>query len=175
MFSNPGTGASDNWPLAELNGHTLIIKPTAHEPSILTQFGEKDAIRVNVVSLNTGECRHDVLWFGGGVIGALKREIGNLVLAQVTQGQPKPGQAPPWVLAPMADDPATVDAATKWVTANPGAIDGPAPAFAQPTAPATPAAPAVPPIGGNTPAPTAPAAPAVPPVGTAAPAATGVI
>jgi hypothetical protein len=148
QFSAPG--GSGGVALADLLGHAAIIRPTSHEPSIPTSFGDKDAIRVDVADLTSGEYHPDALWFSGSVIGALKGRIGQLVLAQVAQGDAKPGQSPPWRLIPLTDNADVVAAAEAWLAANPGlltteftapattATTPPAPALAPTVAPAAP-------------------------------------
>jgi hypothetical protein len=134
--------------VGDLNGHALIIRPLSHETGIPTSFGEKDAIKCDVADLTAGTYHPDCLWFPGGIIGSLKGRIGQLVLAQVAQGEPKPGQSPPWILLPLAENPDVVAAANAWLAANPGKLDT---AFAAPTPAAPVAAPAAPAL-----APTAP-------------------
>lgn len=136
-FSDPGVGG-DKLALADINGHAVIVKPLAHEHGIVTSFGERDAIRCHVADLTTGTFHADVLLFAGGVIGALKTRIGELVLAQVAQGTAKPGQSAPWMLAGMSGNPQVVQAAEAWLAANPGLLDT---SFSAPATPAAPAAP----------------------------------
>jgi hypothetical protein len=159
-FNDPAP-SGDSMPLEGLNGHTVLVKPIAHEAGIVTTFGEKDAIRINVVDLNTGEHALGALWFAGAIIGSLKTQVGQYVLARIAQGNAKPGQKPPWLLEAAASDPAAVAAAEAWLAANPGVLDG----F---TAPAAAPGPVL--NGGAIPAPplgapaAAPAAAVVPPL-----------
>lgn len=121
---------------ADLNGHLLICYPLSVEKDIPTTYGAKDAIRINVADLTTGEFHGDALWFGGYLIGGLKNSIGTPVLAVMGQGEAKPGQSPPWKLLDRSQDPASIEAATAWLNANPGRLSGQGLAA---TAPATPA------------------------------------
>ena len=138
QFAAPAAGG-DGVKLSDLLGHTIIAKPTAYEPSIATSFGDTDAVRVDVADLMTGEHHTDALWFPGYVVGALKGRIGELVLGQVAQGDPKPGQSPPWIIEDRSTDAATIAAAEKWLAANPGKLDTAFAAPATETADAPPA------------------------------------
>jgi hypothetical protein len=138
-FAAPAAGG-DKLALADINNHAVIIRPVSYEQSIPTTYGDSDAIKVDVVDLTTGLFHEGVLWFSGMVIGALKSRIGELVLAQVTQGTAKPGQSPPWVLASMVDNEQVVAAANAWLAANPGKLTA---ALAAPATPAAAPAPQV--------------------------------
>jgi hypothetical protein len=139
QFADPTQGSVLK--LDDILGHAILVKPLSHELAIPTAFGESDAVKVNVVDLTTGTFHENVLWFPGYVVGSLKTQIGKLVLAQVAQGTPKPGQSPPWVLNPMSGNPEVVAAAEAWLAANPGVLD----TFAAPAATPAPtvAAPVV--------------------------------
>lgn len=174
MFNDPQPAGGDSLPLKDIAGHYVIVKALEYLPAFPTSFGATDAIRVNVADLSTGTLSHDVLWFGRAIVPGLRNSIGQpgYTLALVAQGEQKPGQDPPWILSPASDRPEVVAAATAWIAANPGALDGTpitAPALAAPAAPAAapvqPMAPA--PAAGVAPV----AAPVAPPVAPAAPAA----
>jgi hypothetical protein len=137
-FADPAPAGS--LPLEGRVGHYVLVKPVAYRDQVQTTFGAKDAIEVNVVDLSTAEHENGVLWFAGKVIGSLKGQIGQLVLAQVTQGVAKAGQSAPWELVGASQIPEVVAAAEGWLAANPGALDGI-------TSPAAPAAPSAAPAG----------------------------
>ncbi|MFG0329833.1 MAG: hypothetical protein ACF8PN_08050 [Phycisphaerales bacterium] len=163
MFVNPSAGG-DRLSPGDVYGHLLIVKPIVHQTGIQTEFGEGDAVECNVADLSTGEFHSSVLWFSGALVGALKKSIGEMVLAVMSQGEAKPGKSAPWILQGMADDPASVQAAQAWLQANPGLLEGvsnPAPAAPAP-APAVAPQPQVAPVAPVQPAPVAPAAPAQP-------------
>lgn len=145
-FAAPATGGG--WTPADANGHLLVIEPSAHETGIHTSFGEKDAIRATVHDIDTGETVEDALIFPGGLIGALKPRVGQQVLARLSQGVAKPGQAPPWTLIDASADAAAVSRATAYLTAYQAGN------YAAPAAPTAPVAAAAAPVaaGGEDPA-----------------------
>jgi hypothetical protein len=131
-FTAPATGGDTLKP-ADVLGHALIIRPSEIVCDIETTFGPTDAVRVNVADLTTGELHTDVLWFPKGLLAALRSKLGANVLAQMAQGTAKPGQSPPWTLADLSTDAATVAHAEKWLAANPGKLEGaPAPVVTSP-------------------------------------------
>lgn len=166
QFASPATTAQ--LPPADVNGHLLLIKPLTFETGIQTTLGLSDAVRCDVADLSTGHLHEGVLWFQKVLIASLQTRIGQMVLAVMTQGQPKPGQSPPWILNDAANDPNAVGAAQAWLAQNP-TFDPSRPAVASP-APAMPTAPVYQPA----PTPAAPTyqQPAYAPAQTTAPAAT---
>jgi hypothetical protein len=156
-FDAPGT-AGETFKPADAKGHLLLIQPVEHRNGIVTTFGEKDAISVNVVDLDdhdptTGEVGRvylGALWFSGQLVGSLKSKIGRKVLGRMSQGVAKPNQSPPWFLTAANEDPAAVARATEWMRGHPGALDGltsPAPVAVTPA----PAQPVTAPAGSSTP------------------------
>ena len=139
-FAAPAAGGSgDSLAPADVEGHVLVVEPQEYVASITTSFGDKDAIRVNVHDITTQTSHADVLWFPGGLIGALKGQIGKRVLGVMTKGTAKPGQAAPWLLQDASTSAPAVAAATAYLTAATAAtLAAPAPA----AAPAPVAAPA---------------------------------
>jgi hypothetical protein len=138
-FAAPGSGGSgDSLAPADVEGHVLVVEPTEYVPSITTSFGDKDAIRATVHDITTGTTAVDVLWFPGGLIGALKGRIGQRVLAVMTRGTAKAGQAAPWLLQDASSSQAAVDAATAYLTGTVAA-----------TLAAPAAAPAAPPVAAS--------------------------
>lgn len=139
-FAAPAAGGSgDSLAPADVEGHVLVVEPQEYVASITTSFGGKDAIRVNVHDITTQTSHADVLWFPGGLIGALKGQIGKRVLGVMTKGTAKPGQAAPWLLQDASTSAPAVAAATAYLTAATAAtLAAPAPA----AAPAPVAAPA---------------------------------
>lgn len=136
-FEAPGTGGGgDSLPPADVEGHVLVVEPSEYVPSITTSFGDKDAIRCTVHDISAQTTSHDVLWFPGGLIGALKGKIGSRVLAVMTRGTAKPGQAAPWLLQDCSTSEQAVAAATAYLTAQTSAT------LTAPAAPAPAAAPA---------------------------------
>ena len=139
-FAAPAAGGSgDSLAPADVEGHVLVVEPQEYVASITTSFGDKDAIRVNVHDITTQTSHADVLWFPGGLIGALKGQIGKRVLGVMTKGTAKPGQAAPWLLQDASTSAPAVAAATAYLTATTAATlaapaAGPAPAAAAPVA-----------------------------------------
>jgi len=116
----------------DVEGLALLVKVRDYRTGITTAFGEKDAVELDCVVLKTGEHNASCLWFGGRIIGKLKGKIGALVLCKVERNHAdaKPGQAPPWDLIGLSGVPEVVEAADKWLAANPGVMDN---AYADPT------------------------------------------
>lgn len=96
--SPPGSGID----FKELNGALLLIEVISIETGIQTSFGSNDAVRADVHVLDgpkAGERFLDTLIFPKVLQGQLKRSVGQKVLGRLGQGQAKPGQSPPWLLA----------------------------------------------------------------------------
>lgn len=102
--AKPSAGGIDYDPL---KGKLLVIEPLVLETGIKTTYtkpGEagSDAMRADVYVL-TGANTHDefldTLIFPRVLIGQLKRSIGEVVVGRLGQGEAKPGQSAPWVLA----------------------------------------------------------------------------
>ena len=113
-FSAPSSGGS-GLKQADLEGHVLVVEPQEYIPSMVTSFGDKDAIRVTVHDITTQETHEDVLFFGA-LIGSLKPQVGKRVLGLMGKGVAKPGQAPPWVLTDLSTNEQAVAAATAYIT-----------------------------------------------------------
>ena len=140
-FAAPAAGGSgDSLAPADVEGHVLVVEPQEYVASITTSFGDKDAIRVNVHDITTQTSHADVLWFPGGLIGALKGQIGKRVLGVMTKGTAKPGQAAPWLLQDASTSAPAVAAATAYLTAATAYLTQQTASTL--TAPVTPAAPA---------------------------------
>jgi len=132
-FNPPSTaGEGDRLDVKTVNGHVVLIYVKSYEAAVQTTRGERDAVRLNVADLDTGEHYIDVLWFPKVIVGTLKRQVGSVVLAQVGQGVPKPGQNAPWVLNDATSAPKAIAAAEAWLAAHPGVLDE-APTFNAPT------------------------------------------
>ncbi|MBM9432365.1 hypothetical protein [Flaviflexus equikiangi] len=99
---------SDGITWADVNGALLIIRPTSIEAGIQTSFGAADAVRADVWVVDgpsAGEFHDDTLVFPKLLQSQLKSRINQVVLGRLTQGQGKPGQSAPWLLAePTAQD-----------------------------------------------------------------------
>jgi hypothetical protein len=130
-FMAPQTGGGDKLPVADVNGHFVLIHLSSYEENITTSNGPANAVRCNVADLSTGTHHLDVLWFPKVIVGSLRNQIGQLVLAKVAQGVAQPGKSAPWILEDASTNPEVVAAAHKWLDANPGVLTG-APAVAAP-------------------------------------------
>jgi len=124
MFSAPTPGGGDKLPVADINGHFVIVHVTSYEENITTVNGPANAVRVNVADLSTGTHHLDVMWFPKVIVGSLRNQIGKTILAKVAQGQAQPGKSAPWILEDATGDTAVVAAAEKWMAANPGVLTG---------------------------------------------------
>ncbi|GIG63668.1 hypothetical protein Lfu02_80400 [Longispora fulva] len=154
-FAAPAASGGDKLAERDVLGHLLIVRPVEYVEQITTAFGDKDAVRVSVVDLDatdpdTGQPGHrfdDVLWFGGRLVGSLKRQLGDTILGRMAQGTLKPGATgkPPYELSDATSDPSAVARAEAWIAANPRftapASTSPAPAPAASAAPAPAAVP----------------------------------
>lgn len=133
--SQPGQFA-----LKDYLGRLVLFTVHAHEADIQTAFGVSDAIRADVVVLDGADAPEeiaDALIFGRAVVGSLKGNVGQQVLARIGQGTARPGQSAPWVLNAYSDTDAQV--ATDYVTRKAaGGMKQPGPSG--PTAVPSPAA-----------------------------------
>src|SRR2546429_3487893 len=139
-------------------GHLLIVRPSEHVTGINTTFGEKDGIRADVCVLTMpddhgqpGKVYRNILWLQGKLVGGLKSQIGELVLARMALGSPKPNQKPPFELDSALEDAACVAAAEAWINAHPDFMTtlkppaaAPAPVPVAPPVPPPPVPPATP-------------------------------
>ena len=126
--------------VADLNGHLLIVTPVEYKTGINTVNGVAEAIKVNVVDLDTNEEHLSLLWFNVALRNALKPLLGQKVLGRIGQGAAKPGKNAPWILIDATGDAAAVARANAWIA---GGIAAPATAAPVATATAPTPAPAV--------------------------------
>lgn len=103
-FAAPATQSGDSVKPAELVGHLLIITPLEYKPSIVTSFGDTDAIAVDLIDLTTNEEFKDVLFFNAALKSSLKPNIGKVVLAKMNLGAAKPGKSAPYILDAVTDE-----------------------------------------------------------------------
>ena len=104
-FAAPAApGAGIKW--ETLSGRLVLVQPHSLETGITTAFGVADAIRADVVILDgpdAGTKHDDTLIFPKVLQSQLRNQVGQKVLGRVTQGQAKPGQSAPWILAEATD------------------------------------------------------------------------
>ena len=135
-FESPATSTVGPKP-ADLQGHLLIITPTSYETGIQTSLGEAEAIRCDIIDLDTDEEHVEVLLFNAALRSGLKSRIGSQVLTRIGQGVAKPGKSAPWILLDATTNPDDISKATTYIATK--ALGGVA-APATPTpATATPA------------------------------------
>ena len=119
MPTNPFTapapaGSGLKW--ADLLGRLLVIEPKG-VTNVDTALGPRDAVRADVHAID-GEVEdfEDALVFPKVLQGQLRGKVDQMVLGRLAQGQAKPGQSAPWVLAdPTQADMATAEA---WLAAR---------------------------------------------------------
>lgn len=104
-FASPAAaGGGIQW--VDVKGSLVLIEVLSVETGINTSFGATDAVRANVSVVDgdkKGERFDDTLIFPKVLQGQLKSRIGQKVLGRVTQGQAKPGQSAPWMLADASE------------------------------------------------------------------------
>lgn len=138
MFAAPSTIGGDTLKAKDVQGHLLIVRALELREKVKTDFGESDAVAVNVADLDTGQTYRNALWFGVALVNGLKSQInGQPVLARMGQGTAKPGQSAPWTLIDATGDAAAVAKAEAWLGANPDFLNS---SFSAPAPAAAPAA-----------------------------------
>lgn len=123
-FKAPTAGGGDHLALADVKDHFVLLYVNEYIAEMTTANGVSDAVNISVADLTTGEHHINVLWFANVIVGSLKRQQGEFVLAKVAQGIPKPGKNAPWILEDATGNPEVLAAAQKWVAANPGVLEG---------------------------------------------------
>lgn len=101
--------------LDDLNGRLLLIDVLDQKHDVPTNYGPKNPVSANIAILDgpdKGTQHENVLLFPMVLIDQLKVKVGRTVLARLVQGNAKPGQKPPWLLAGATDD--DVKIATKY-------------------------------------------------------------
>ena len=102
-FSDPGTGG-DRLDYNDVNGALLLFDVKGVEDRIVTTYGEKSAVRADVVILDgarKGELLADTLIFPLVLQGQLRGKA--KVIGRLEQGTAKVGQKPPWRLADASE------------------------------------------------------------------------
>ncbi len=147
--------ASSGFEMKDHLGHLVVIDVTKLEEGIVTANGTRDAIRGTVHDITLGETFEDTLIWGKVLIGSLSSRIGQRVLAEIGQGNAKPGQNAPWVLVDMSGNPGAVKDATAYLTGQVAKTLAPPAPAAMPAdhamAPATTATVPVPDLSALTP------------------------
>lgn len=97
-------------------GALVLIDVLGFEEKIKTSFGDNDAVRANVHVIEgagAGESYEDTLIFPRLLVSQTKKSIGQKVLGRLGQGNAKPGQSAPWILAEASAD--DIAKAESWV------------------------------------------------------------
>lgn len=116
----------------DVKGRLVLVSPLAVETDIVTQHGETDAIRADVVVLDgdePGEEYADTLIFPKKLQGQLRRSIGGMVLGRVGQGAKEKGKNAPWIFETPtpADEKTAMDYLAKKGAPTPAADEEKAP------------------------------------------------
>ena len=127
-FASPATASGIDW--KALNGALLLIRPHSVEEGIKTVHGDSSAVRADVVVLDGVEKAEeytDCLVFPKVLQGQLRSRLGQNVLGRLGQGNAKPGQSAPWVLAEATED--DVKVGTAYLAGQIATPDDDAPPF----------------------------------------------
>jgi len=190
MWGNPDQPQreeNDRFSLEEGWNRRMLVRPIEYIPDMPVRDTRSDAIKVNVVLLDTGELKRGALWFSGPIIKAFKNSIGVPFIGYPTKEKNAKGYLA-WKFVSLVGDPDTESAAEAYIAENPDFMapieerprevwggapstahheQGPAPAWAgpvppRPAGPPAPPAPPAPPSGYSVSAPPAPPAPPAP-------------
>lgn len=96
------TPGGDRVEWEDYKGKLAVIEPFEVEKDINTQHGVSDAIRADVAFLLGPDEQaefSDTLIFPKVLFQQLKREIGNIVVGRLQQGEKQKGKNAPWILA----------------------------------------------------------------------------
>lgn len=103
-FDAPASAEGIKW--EDLKGSLLLVKPKSLETDINTVHGPSNAVAGDVIVLDgplADTVYSDTLIFPKVLQSQVKPRIGGMVLGRLGQGQKKPGQSAPWVLAEAVD------------------------------------------------------------------------
>ncbi|HLS01263.1 MAG TPA: hypothetical protein VK054_04675 [Beutenbergiaceae bacterium] len=102
---------------ADYLNRLLVIEPLSDEKGLKTSFGDADAVRANVYVIDGNpEDYTDTLVFPKILANQLRPKIGEKVIGRLTQGQAKPGQSAPWMLADASPD--DIQAGVAWLNSR---------------------------------------------------------
>lgn len=99
-FAAPASASGIDW--KELLGSLLLVEPTGVKSGIPTVHGESDAVEATIAVLDgpkSGTVYDSALVFPRVLQSQLSSKVGQKVLGRLTQGQARPGQSAPWLLA----------------------------------------------------------------------------
>lgn len=106
LFDDPSAG--DKFSPEEHEDRLLLVYPHSVEEGVQTDFGEKEAVKADIVVLdgpNAGLELKGGLVFPLVLQSQLKRNVGTgrPVVGRLGKGTAKKGQKPPWQLNPATD------------------------------------------------------------------------
>lgn len=121
MTANPfaaPAAASSGIQWADHKGRLLVIEPLESVTGIQTSFGDADAVRANIhiIDGDAPASFDDGLVFPKILASQLRPKIGQKVIGRLSQGQAKPGQSAPWMLAEASE--ADVQAGVTWLNSQ---------------------------------------------------------
>jgi hypothetical protein len=132
----------DRLPTKDVVGSLLLVRVNKVVEGIVTKFGEKSAVDLDVCGVATGKVAYGVRWFNGAVVDGLAQYVGQVVplkLGWVTSAAGNP------YVAPEALSDAEYEQANAFYDkGDPFAPEAPAAAAPPSAAQGAPAAPAVP-------------------------------
>lgn len=106
-FGAPSSASGITW--ADLKGALVLVKVHGIEPEIKTVHGNSSAVRADVIVLDDkgdvpAETAYtDTLVFPKVLQSQIKGNVGGMVLGRLGQGEKKPGQSAPWMLAEASE------------------------------------------------------------------------
>lgn len=100
-FAAPSSASGIDW--ADLKGALLLVKVNGFEPEVKTTHGVVSAVRADVIVLDDKGAVEAETTYGDTLIfpKVVQSQVKNsqMVLGRLGQGEKKPGQSPPWMLA----------------------------------------------------------------------------
>lgn len=116
-FSEPVVG--DRYPAEDAQRKRLIVVPLEYVAEMKVRGNETtDAIRINVVDLESGTAYYGALWFGGRLVGAFKSGIGNKFVGYIDKERTGQGYMA-WTFYSLTQNQEAVALARSWLAAHP--------------------------------------------------------
>ena len=123
-FSDPAVSVGFDYK-EHLNA-LLLFTVHGFETAIKTAYGDNDAVRCDIVTLDgpdAGTEVVDTLVFPRALIGQLRPKVGGMVLGRLGQGTAKPGQSPAWLLSAPTDT--DRELGVRWLNRTPKVAEPP--------------------------------------------------
>lgn len=116
-FSEPVVG--DRFSAEDAQNKRLIVVPVEYVAEMTVRGAEKtDAIKLNVVDLETGSAYYGALWFGGRLVGAFKSGLGNKFVGFIDKERTGQGYMA-WTFYSLTQNPEAVALARSWLATHP--------------------------------------------------------